>query len=325
MADNPFLTSLVEAWGGNDSVLPDIETEPFPDETLSSGMSEFIRIARRYVVGVVDDHGFVDSIQDIANRLQVYLTLHQQLLTSLPLSFPQLALGHLSTQALIAFSEGLADMVACFSLGDLPRVDQGIDRCKQAIIILEAWWIELCRVVRHETTRVCHQCGAVTPPGQAECSGCGEPLGQVSDEFQCDHEFHPVAETWVQLYRDTRQMVAGSLGMGDWSVRVDQLRTQVVEIQGRLRDVPTWEEEEQWLSPDLVNAYEQVYGGLQSLRQALELLQNYTQDRQIGDLNRGWFLLLSALRSLALPCGDLRYELLTLLEDLEADQDYQVE
>ncbi|MBX3169023.1 MAG: hypothetical protein KF760_16565 [Candidatus Eremiobacteraeota bacterium] len=325
MADNPYLSSLVEAWGGDDSALPDIETDPFPDETLSPGMSEFIRIARRYTAGVVDDHGFVDSIQDVANRLQVYLALHQQLLHSLPLTFPQAALGSLSTQALLSFSEGLSEMVSCFSQGDLPRVGQGIERCKQAIIILEAWWIELCRVVRHETSRVCNQCGAVTPPGQAECSGCQAPLGEVSDEFQVDQEFYEVAEPWLQLYRDTRKLVAGEMPLGDWSVRIDQLRSQVVEIQGRLRDIPRWEEQEQWLPRELVEAYEQVFGGLQNLRQALEMLQSYTQNRQVSALNQGWFLLVAGLRMLARPCEDFRYELLTLLEDLEADLDYQVE
>lgn len=322
MADNPFLSSLVEAWGGDNSVLPDIETEPFPDETLSPGMSEFVRIARRYTAGVVDDHGFVDSIQDVANRLQTYLSLHQQLLTSLPLNFPQLALGHLSTQALVAFSDGLSDMVASFSLRDLPRVDQGIDRCKQAIIILEAWWIELCRVVRYETTRVCSHCGAVTPPGQPECSACSQPLGELPDEFQSDQEFHHVAEPWVQLYRDTQKLVLGSMPLGDWSVSLDALRSQVVEIQGRLRDLPAWEAEERWLPRELVEGYEQVFGGLQALREALELMQSYTQDPQLDSLNRGWFLLVAALRSLARACGDFRFELLTLLEDLEADQDF---
>jgi hypothetical protein len=322
MAENPFLSSLVEAWGGDNSVLPDIETEPFPDETLSPGMSEFVRIARRYTAGVVDDHGFVDSIQDVANRLQTYLSLHQQLLTSLPLNFPQLALGHLSTQALVAFSEGLSDMVSSFSLRDLPRVDQGIDRCKQAIIILEAWWIELCRVVRYESTRVCSHCGAVTPPGQSECSGCSRPLPDLPDEFQPDHEFHDVAEPWVQLYRDTQKLVLGSLPLGDWSVTVDALRSQVVEIQGRLRDLPAWEAELRWLPRELVESYEQVFGGLQALREALELMQSYTQERQLESLNRGWFLLVAALRSLARPCGDFRFELLSLLEDLEADQGY---
>lgn len=325
MADNPFLSSLVEAWGGDDSVLPDIETEPFPDETLSPGMSEFIRVARRYTAGVVDDHGFVDSIQDVADRLQVYLGLHQRLLNSLPLSFPQLALGHLSTQALVAFSDGLSEMVSSFSQRDLPRVDQGIDRCKQAIIILEAWWIELCRVVRHETTRVCNHCGAVTPPGQPECGECGQPLGDLADEFQSDQEFHPVAAPWIQLYQDTRALVAGRFPAGDWSVRVDNLRSQVMEIQGRLRDLPAWESEEQWLPRPLVDSYEQLFGGLQALREALELMQSYTQDRQVSLLNRGWFLLVAALRSLAEPCGEFRFELLTLLEDLEADQGYQVE
>ncbi|MFN8613379.1 MAG: hypothetical protein U0931_37925 [Vulcanimicrobiota bacterium] len=322
MADNPFLSSLVEAWGGDDSVLPDIETEPFPDETLSPGMSEFIRVARRYTAGVVDDHGFVDSIQDVANRLQTYLSLHQRLLISLPLSFPQLALGHLSTQALVAFSDGLSDMVSSFSQRDLPRVDQGIERCKQAIIILEAWWIELCRVVRYETTRVCNHCGAVTPPGQPECLGCSQPLGELPDEFQSDQEFHAVAEPWVQLYRDTQKLVAGAFPLGDWSVKVDHLRSQVVEIQGRLRDLPAWEAQEQWLPRELVESYEQVFGGLQALREALELLQSYTQDRQLASLNRGWFLVISALRCLARPCVDFRFELLSVLEDLEADQGY---
>ncbi len=325
MADNPYLSSLVEAWGGDDSALPDIETDPFPDETLSPGMSQFIRICRRYTAGVVDDHGFVDSIQDVANRLQVYLSLHQQLLHSLPLSFPQAALGALSTQALLSFSEGLSEMISCFSQGDLPQVGQGIERCKQAIIILEAWWIELCRVVRYETSRVCNHCGAVTPPGQPECSGCQAPLGQVSDEFQVDQEFFDVAEPWVQLYRDTRALVAGSKPLGDWSVHIDQLRSQVVEIQGRLRDIPRWEEHNQWLPRELVASYEQVFGGLQNLRQALEMLQSYTQDPQVSALNQGWFLLTAGLRSLARPCAHFRYELLTLLEDLEADQDYQVE
>ena len=55
------------------------------------------------------------------------------------------------------------------------------------------------------------------------------------------------------------------------------------------------------------------------------MLQSYTQDPQISSLNQGWFLLVAGLRSLAHPCADFRYELLTLLEDLEADQDYQVE
>ena len=325
MADNPFLSSLVEAWGGDQSALPDIETDPFPDETLSPGMSEFIRVARRYVAGVVDDHGFVDSIQDIADRLAIYLSLHRQLLNSLPLTFPQQALGHLSTQALVAFSEGLSDMVACFSQGDLPRVDQGIDRCKQAIIILEAWWIELCRVVRHEITRVCPQCGGVTMPSEAECSLCSEPLVQVADEFLPDHEFISVAETWVTLYRNTQKMVAGELPIGEWSTRLEELRIEVVEIQSRLRDIPAWEEHEQWLTRDLVEAYEGVCAGLNQLREALEQMQRYPQERQLSALNQAWFTLMSALSLLGRPCDELRYELLTLLEEMEADSEFEVE
>lgn len=325
MADNPFLSSLVEAWGGNESVIPDIETDPFPDETLSPGMSEFIRVARRYVAGVVDDHGFVDSIQDIADRLATYLSLHRQLLNSLPLTFPQQALGHLSTQALVAFSEGLSDMVACFSQGDLPRVDLGIDRCKQAIIILEAWWIELCRVVRHEITRVCPECGAVSPPTEAECCACEEPLIQVADEFLPDHEYLSVADPWVELYRKTQKMLAGELSSGDWSTRLEELRIEVVEIQSRLRDIPAWEEHETWLTRDLVEAYEGVCAGLNRLRESLEQMQRYPQDRQLLDLNRAWYSLMSALSMLGRPCDDLRYELLTLLEEMEADSEFEVE
>jgi len=325
MADNPYLSSLVEAWGGDDSAIPDIETDPFPDETLSPGMSEFIRIARRYVAGVVDDHGFVDSIQDIADRLSTYLTLHRQLLGSLPLNFPQQALGHLSTQALLAFSEGLSDMVACFSQGDLPRVEQGIERCKQAIIVLEAWWIELCRVVRYETSRVCSECGHVNAPEDLECQSCEQALLAVSDEFQPDQEYLSVASMWADLYRCTQQMVAGTYPVHEWSARLEAMRVEVVELQGRLRELPSWEEHEQWLPCDLVEGYEGVFHGLQQLRQALEDLQMYPQDRDLSRLNQGWFRLMGALGLLGRPCGELRYELLTLLEDMEADLEFQVE
>ena len=325
MADNPYLSSLVEAWGGDESAIPDIETDPFPDETLSPGMSEFIRVARRYVAGVVDDHGFVDSIQDIADRLSVYLSLHRQLLNSLPLTFPQQALGHLSTQALVTFSEGLSDMVACFSQGDLPRVDLGIDRCKQAIIILEAWWIELCRVVRHETSRVCLECGSVSPPSERECGHCQHPLDLVADEFQPDQEFIPVADSWVELYRTTQSMLAGTLSSSEWSSGLEELRVEVVEIQSRLREIPAWEEHEQWLARDLVEGYEGVCHGLGILRASLEQMQRYPQERSVDALNQAWFHLTSALALLGRPCDDLRYELLTLLEDMEADLEFEVE
>lgn len=321
MADNPYLSSLVEAWGGDESAIPDIETDPFPDETLSPGMSEFIRVARRYVAGVVDDHGFVDSIQEIADRLAVYLSLHRQLVYSLPLTFPQQALGHLATQALITFSDGLADMVACFSQGDLPRVDQGIDRCKQAIIILEAWWIELCRVVRHETSRVCSECGLVNPPGESHCSNCQAPFTMVADEFQPDHEFIAVADSWVTLYKNTQKMLAGSLPSLEWATQIENLRAEVVEIQRRLRDIPAWEEGEQWLAPDLVDSYDDVFAGLHQLRLALEQMQRYPQEKRVESLNQAWFKLMSALSELGQPCGDMRYELLTLLDDMEADSE----
>lgn len=325
MEDNPFLSSLVTAWGGDEAVLPEFETDPFPDETLSPGMSEFIRTARRYLAGVVDDHGFVDSIQDMADRLGEYLQLHRQLLNSLPLSFPQMALGNLTTQALISFSDGLADMVSSFTQNDLPRVEKGIDRCKQAIIVIEAWWIEICGVVRHEITRVCPDCGSVHPPSEFQCQSCSAVLIRQNEEFQPQHEYREVAQFWRDFYRSTQAMVAGQLPLTQWSVPLSEMRSQLIEIQARLRDIPAWEEERQWLPSELVEAYDGTCSGLARLREGLEKMLLYTQEPRLEHLNRGWFLVMDALDLLATPCADLRYELLTLLEDLEAEAGFEVE
>lgn len=319
MADNPFLASLVEAWGGNEASIPTIETEPFPDETLSPGMSEFVRIARRYLAGFVDDHTFVDSIQDMANRLGEYLTLHRQLIHSLPLTFPQQTLGQLSTQALIAFSDGLSDMIACFGKGDLPQVEQGIDRCKQAIIVLEAWWIELCRVVRYDTTRVCPECGSVNAAGSSQCTNCEHDLGSLGDEFQPDQEYLEVAPCWIDFYRLTQDMVSGKVAASQWSERLEELRTQVVELQSRIREIPAWEGDQELLTVELISGYEEVYEGLGLLRETIEEMQGSAQARQPAALNRSWYRLLSALQKLGRPCSDLRYELVCLFEDLEAE------
>lgn len=319
MADNPYLASLVGTLGIEGESLMEVETDPFPDETLSPGMSEFIRVARRYVAGFDDAHTFVDAIQEIANDLAGYLRLHQELLHSLPLSFPQQALGHLTTQALLAFSDGLSDMVACFSQQDLPRVDQGIERCKQAIIVVEAWWIEVCRVVRYQSQHVCSQCGALHQPEAESCPGCHRSLGPPSEEFRPWHDYIEVGEPWVELYRRTQAMVAGKLAMGDWSGELEEMRIQLVELQGRLRDIPEWEEE------SLAESYEGVFHGLSQLRSALESMQTYPHHRDLGQLNQAWFQIMGSLRMLGQPCADLRYELLTLLEDLEADSESEVE
>jgi len=325
MEENPFLSSLVTAWGGDEAVLPEFETDPFPDETLSPGMSEFIRMARRYLAGVVDDHGFVDSIQDVADRLGEYLQLHRQLLNTLPLSFPQMALGNLSTQALLSFSDGLSDMVSSFTQNDLPRVEKGIDRCKQAIIVLEAWWIEICSVVRHEITRVCPECGHISPPSESLCQRCSATLTQQNEEFQPHHEYCDVSQFWRDFYRNTQAMVSGQLPASQWSASLEEMRSQLIEIQSRLRDIPAWEEERQWLPGELVDAYDGTCKGLARLREGLEKMQLYTQDRQIDHLNLGWFYVMDGLDLLVHPCADLRYELLTLLEDLEAEAGFEVE
>lgn len=319
MADNPFLASLVEAWGGDESVLPTIETDPFPDETLSPGMSDFIRVARRYLAGQIDDHGFVDSIQAMADRLSEYLALHRQLVHQLPLTFPQQALASLSTQALISFSEGLSDMIACFGKGDLPQVEQGIERCKQSIIVLEAWWIEVCRVVRFTTTRVCQECGQLNAPGSDLCQFCEATIASLEDEFQPDQEYMQVTPFWLEFYRQSQELVSGQLGLGEWSTALDEVRSQLLEIQSRLKEIPAWEGDQELLTVELIESYEAAFEGLNELRREIEAMQNLPRPVQAETLNRAWFRLLCALHRLERPCRDLRYELVCLFEDLEAD------
>lgn len=315
MAENPYLASLVAAWGGDETVIPEIETEPFPDETLSPGMSEFIRSARRFLAAMDDEHDFVDAIQQMANRLAEYLTLHRELLPTVPLSFPQMALGHLATQALMTFSDGLAEMVACFSRNDVPAVERGIDRCKQAIIVLEAWWIELARVVRQHCSRVCALCGHVNPPEAAECCHCETVLPPLDDNFHPRHEYLWLPDFWLELYRATRAMVAEKLSLGEWSSQVEELRVQVLDVLTLLGPVSQWDRP----SPELLDSYEATMHGLTQLREAVERMQQYTQDRELESLQQGWFQLVCALRTLAQPCSELREELIFQVEDLEAE------
>lgn len=321
MVDNPFLASLVAAWGGDEHSIPSIETEPFPDETLSPGMSEFIRNARRYLAAMADDHDFVDSIQVMANRLRDYLVLHRELLGVLPLTFPQQALGHLSTQALVTFSEGLSDMVSCFSRGELPNVEAGIERCKQAIIVLEAWWIEVSRVVRNEADRVCAQCGRVNTREANECTACEAPLPPVDDTFHPKHEYLWLPEFWIDLYKATRAMTVGKVPQADWAAQMEDLRVQILEVQSRLHDLTEWDE----TPPAVREEYEAAYRGLADLRGAVEQMQRFPGEGKIEDLEQGWFLLVCGLRALAAPCSALRQELLTLLEELEAESGPGVE
>ena len=91
MADNPLLHSLVEAWGGDETILPDHQADPFPDETNSFAISEFIRLARRYMAGVVTDHEFVDGIQIILLRLREAMETHRANYVLLALDGDQLA------------------------------------------------------------------------------------------------------------------------------------------------------------------------------------------------------------------------------------------
>jgi hypothetical protein len=321
MADNPFLASLVAAWGGDENAIPDIETEPFPDETLSPGMSDFIRNARRYLAAMADDHDFVDSIQVTANRLRDYLVLHRELLGTLTLTFPQQALAHLSTQALITFSEGLSDMLSCFSRGELPNVESGIERCKQAIIVLEAWWIELSRVVRQQADRVCAHCGEVNAPELGTCGGCGAALPPLDDTFHPRQEYLWLPDFWIDLYKATRAMVAGKLPAAEWAGQVEDLRVQILDVQAQLHELTGWQD----VGDELRTEYESVYRGLAELRGALEQMQRFPGAGKLPELEQGWFRLVCALRSLAEPCAALRQELLTVLEQLEAESPSEVE
>lgn len=321
MADNPFLASLVAAWGGDENSIPDIETEPFPDETLSPGMSDFIRNARRYLAAMADDHDFVDSIQLTANRLRDYLVLHRELLGTLPLTFPQQALGHLATQALLTFSEGLSDMLSCFSRGELPNVESGIERCKQAIIVLEAWWIELSRVVRQEADRVCAHCGRVNGPQTVQCGGCGAALPALDDAFHPRQEYLWLPEFWTDLYKATRAMVAGKLPAAEWAAQVEDLRSQILEVQAQLHELTAWQD----VPGELRVEYANVYRGLGELRGAVEEMQRFPGGGKVEELDQAWFRLVCALRSLAEPCSALRQELLAVLDELEAESASEVE
>jgi hypothetical protein len=298
MADNPYLQSIVSAWGeeGQELDIPDIETEPFPDETLSPGMSTFIRTARRYVAGMADGHEFVDAIQETANDLARYMQLHQQLTPQLQLSFPQQMLAQLVQQALLSFSEGLSEMVASFSQEDLPKVEEGIERCKQSIIVLEAWWLEVAGLVDQEQPWVCPTTGDTH-----------EDNRQVRPGYSADQDFTPVWPAWVELYRLSQD----SLGSSEWLRKREELRAEATHLQQILRQLLTWDE------PQLHLLYERCFENLTHLKSYLEAM--------LKEPEENWYLILVTLQSLRRNSQDLRQEMLLLLENLEADLGMEVE
>lgn len=327
MAENPLLSNLVAAWGGDESAIPEHEVEPFPDETRSPLVNDLIRLARRYVSGMSAPLDFVWGMQSTINNLRVCLFEHREMLPLLRLTPEQSQLAHEAEVALYSLLEALGEMVASFTMEDLPLVEIGIDLCKKSTATLEVWYDELAVLQRAEFGMVCAQCGHYAQPSATECPICRHELPGLEEEYDPEQDWAVSPGPYTALFEKLLESVEAAGQEPDGPARrasqlldkLNMLKASVVTLTGL--DPAILEH-----CPAVIERVEDLLHAIESTRVALLGIQAFPAQRDLGALDAAWYHLVDALPLLNSSGFEARHALIGLLDYLNSDayqEDYE--
>jgi hypothetical protein len=319
MADNPMLSNLMAAWGGDDSYIPERDTDIFPDETQCSRFSDFIRDARSYLLAKTDAKNFVGSISKMTEDLKGCLFAHRENLGYLRMTPFQMELAEQAEQAYFQFLDSLSEMVASFTQQDLPRVERGIELCKRAAIVLERWALELRALHRQEHGVVCGDCGNFCQPGFVNCPFCEAELPSLTEIYEPEHDWVQVPAVYSAIYDGMLQVQKGQVPIG-WRQMVENLRLDVDDLYQLLLEWKDW-------PPRVFQLQDAVEGEIdhliESCKTSLSSLIKIQQFPEHGDprlVDEAWYQLLDSLVIFQLIGKECRRSLWGLLRFFQNEE-----
>lgn len=294
MADNPLLSNLVAAWGGDESLIPDREEELFPDETQSSRFSEFIRDARNYLIAKTDAREFVELLAGMTRDLRECLESHDRDLAYLQLSPFQTDLARAARGAYFQFLEALSEMVASFTMSDLPRVESGIELCKKSAIVLERWAVELRILHRKEQGIVCGVCGNYCQPGFENCPFCNAELPSLSDPYKMEDDWVTVPDLINQVYQGMLAVQKGQVQPG-WLELIDGLCLDAEDFCQLLQEWLDWDDKIYDLQDDLEDEVTDLLEAGQTFLRSLKQIREFPQQKDPKLVDGAWYHLLDSI------------------------------
>ena len=319
MAEKEHLSNLVFAWGGDESAIPESEVEAFPDETRSPLLNELIRIARKYVAGVSGAQDFVWSMQKTMPALRMCLFHHKEMVHHLDLDEDQADLAQEADKALFRLLEALGEMVASFTKEDLPRVEDGIEYCKQSAEVLEAWHAELAILERREYGTVCNACGHYAQPLQSSCLFCHSDLVPPDEAYEPEKDWVVTPNPYFKLYQGLLATITQAAPPEPWLVLVDHLAAGFSSLKKSV-GAYSLEDDVTELKPELTDQLFELLKAIDVSQVSLRVFQKFPVHQDLGAVDEAWYRLLNAVPVLHHHAFSCRHDLVEQLEYVSSEE-----
>ena len=319
MGEDAHLRNLVEAWGGDESALPEHEVEPFPDETRSPLLNDLIRLARYYITGRKGAPEFLWGMQKAMPALRLCLYDQKEMLPQLNLTPQQAALAKAADAALNCILEALAQMVASFTKEDLPRVEAGIELCKKSAVTLEEWHAELATLERREFGTVCDECGHFALPMQLECHACKNQLMPLDQPYPVELDWIVTPNPYSKIFEGLLATITQQAPPDRWLALVQHIRDGFATLKRSIVQV-SLQDDLADLRPELAEQLFELLRAMDVSQLSLRVLQDFPVKSDLRAVDEAWFRLINEIPQLSRSAIDCRNALDELGEYLSSDE-----